>query len=498
MGRANDRRNNAVLSPTFWSVTGVIVHALIVMIALLVIPTNRKPSSATAWLLLIAIAPYIGIIIFLLIGSPELPPRRRRDQRQMGRLIEQAIARAASDPAALSLLQPALPPFAQPHAALAHRLGGMPAFAGNRVELLDDYTAILERMAQDIDQARYFVHVEYYIVARDSATAHVFAALERAVQRGVKVRLLFDQIGSRKFPGRKAMEHHLTAIGVDWRPMLPVGKPGEWLRFDLRNHRKLLVVDGAVAYTGSLNVIDRSYHRKDGLFYDELCARVSGPVVAQLAAVFATDWHAETGEWLDATHHPELYQQEWQATGSSLCQVLPSGSGFEDENNLRLFTALIHAAQRRLVLVTPYFVPDDALVLAMTSAALRGVQVTLINSAAMDQMLVAYAQRSYYEQLLQAGVEVLQYRQPILLHTKAIAVDDQIALIGSSNLDLRSFTLNMEVSLVMYDPAVVAELHRIFAGYISRSNRVELAAWRQRPLTQRLLENIARLTAALQ
>ncbi|PDV97851.1 cardiolipin synthase [Candidatus Chloroploca asiatica] len=486
------------MNPTLWSLAGGALHILIVLVAFFVVPVNRKPSSATAWLLLITIAPLIGVVIFLLIGSPKLTPRRRQLQHQMSGLIAQAIEQASGDRATASLLKPAVPAVALPHTALAQKLGGMPAFAGNGVELLPTYNAIIERMAQEIEGAQRYAHIEFYIIARDTTTEVFFAAMERAVKRGVKVRLLLDQIGSRKYPGRKEMEQHLTAIGVAWHYMLPVGKPGEWLRFDLRNHRKILVVDGEAGYTGSLNVIDRTYHRKDELYYDELCVRVVGPVVIQLEAAFVTDWYAETGELLDPRNYPELQRTGWHAQGTALCQVLPSGPGFDDENNLRLFTGLINAAQRRLVIVNPYFVPDDALMLAVTSAALRGVKVTLINSEAVDQLFVASAQKSYYEQLLRAGVEVLQYKLPILLHSKTIAVDDQIAMIGSSNLDIRSFTLNLEVSLVVYDTAVVAELSKIFDTYIARSKRVELQTWKSRPATQRLIENVARLTAALQ
>jgi cardiolipin synthase A/B len=486
------------VSPTFWSLVGGILHVLVVVVAFFVVPVNRKPSSATAWLLLITIAPFFGVLVFLLIGNPKLPPRRRQLQRQMSGMIAQALERASDHPATAALLMPTVPAVAQAHAALAQRLGGMPSFAGNSVELLPEYDAIIERMAQEIDQAQRYAHVEFYIIAMDRTTECFFVAMEQAVKRGVKVRLLLDQIGSRNYPGRKEMEQRLTKIGVDWHYMLPVGKPGEWLRFDLRNHRKILIVDDSAAYTGSLNLVHRSYHRKDNMIYDELCVRVTGPVVAQLEAVFVTDWYAETGELLNPQNYPELRQEGWKATGTSLCQVLPSGSGFEDENNLRLFTGLINAAQRQLVVVNPYFVPDDALMLAITSAALRGVKVTLINSAAVDQLFVANAQKSYYEQLLRAGVEIMLYNQPILLHSKTMAIDNEIAMIGSSNLDIRSFTLNMEVSLVVYDPVVVAELHKVFDGYIARSKRLELGAWKRRPAGTRLIENVARLTAALQ
>ncbi len=483
---------------SFWGLVSVAVHVCIVVAAFFIVPVNRKPSSATAWLLLVTIAPLVGVIIFILIGSPKLPPRRRQLQRRMSTMIEQLFDQISTEPSVAALLKPPVPASVLPHATLIKRLGGMLPVAGNSVELLPEYDAIIERMAREINQAQRYVHIEFYIIVHDKTTAGFFTAMANAVQRGVTVRLLLDQIGSRKYPGRKQMEAHLTQIGVDWHYMLPVGKPGEWLRLDLRNHRKILIVDGEVAYTGSLNVVTRTYHRKDNISYDELFTRVTGPVVAQFEAVFATDWYSETGELLDPAHYPDLARTAWHATGTSLCQVLPSGPGFEDENNLRLFTGMIHAARRRLLIVTPYFVPDDSLMLAITNAALRGVHVTLINSVVADQVMVAGAQRSYYEQLLLAGVDLQLYNEPILLHAKTIAVDDEMAMIGSSNLDIRSFTLDLEVSLVVYDPAVVSALQRVIEGYLARSTPVHLDTWRKRPATTRLVENIARLTAALQ
>jgi len=184
--------------------------------------------------------------------------------------------------------------------------------------------------------------------------------------------------------------------------------------------------------------------------------------------------------------------------GDVLCQVLPSGSGFENENNLRLFTSLIHSAKHKLVITNPYFVPDDALMIAITSAALRGVDVTLINSAVSDQFFVSHAERSYYEDLLNAGVQIYNYNAPILLHSKLISVDDDVAVIGSSNLDIRSFQLNLEVTLVCYDAGVVADLLKVEASYLSKSRQVFFDEWKTRNVKEKLFENISRLTAALQ
>jgi cardiolipin synthase len=485
---------------TFWPLLSALLLAgswLISIGMLFVVPVNRKPSSATAWLLLIVLVPYLGLLIFFLIGNPKLNRRRREQQRTMDRLVAQAVERARQVPRLQPLVEPPVPPTQEHLVQLSTALGGMPAFAGNTVELLPDYDAIIAQLVAEIEQAQDFVHIAFYIIALDTTTEPVFAALERAVQRGVVARVLLDQIGSRKFPRRHEMEQRMRAAGIDWRYLLPL-KPlsNQWNRPDLRNHRKIVVVDGRVGYTGSLNLIDRTYHRADDLYYDELVARVTGPVVAQLNAVFATDWFSETGELLrdDDDGMPRLPPP----TGTALCQVLPSGSGHDNENNLRHFTALIHAARNSLLIVNPYFVPDDALMLAITSAAQRGVDVTMVNSEAPDQFLVYHAQHSYYEELLRAGVRIQLYRRPILLHSKFLVIDDTIAMIGSSNLDMRSFQLNLEVSLTVYDADVAQALRAIGETYIEHSVAVDLDTWQRRPLRRVLWNNLARLTAALQ
>lgn len=468
------------------------------IVMLFIVPVNRKPSSATAWLMLIFLLPYLGLLIFLLIGSPKLNPHRRSQQRTMDHLIGEAVANARRQPDLQPFIAPELPPRYEPLGQLNANLGGMPVFAGNSVTLLSDYDAMIRGIAADIDAALESVHIEFYIIAMDDTTECVFAAMERAVQRGVVVRVLLDQIGSRKYPRRKAMLKRMSAAGIHWHYMLPVRLfSRQWNRLDLRNHRKIVVVDGKVGYTGSLNLIERAYHRPDDMYYDELVARVTGPVVAQLNAVFVTDWYAETGELLTAqgTRDAPIFPPP---TGTSLCQVLPSGSGHDNENNLRLFTAMIHAARRSLIVVNPYFVPDDALQLAITSAAQRGVDVTMINSEAPDQFMVYHAQRSYYDELLRAGVKIRLYRRPILLHSKFMVVDDDLGMIGSSNLDIRSFELNLEVSMTVYDPAIVGELRAVAEQYLQRSLVLELEDWQRRPLHKLLFSNLARLTAALQ
>jgi cardiolipin synthase len=217
----------------------------------------------------------------------------------------------------------------------------------------------------------------------------------------------------------------------------------------------------------------------------------------QLDAAFMTDWYSETKSLLNLHSLPNIAVNTLPK-GKTLAQILPSGPGYENDNNLKLFNELIHAAKHKIVLTNPYFVPDGSLMVAITTAAQRGVDVTMINSEVMDQAMVGHAQRSYYEELLKAGVKIYWYESPVLLHSKHITIDDDIAVIGSSNLDMRSFQLNLEVTMVAYDKNIVKALRKIEAADLKNSKKLTYKKWRKRPLKSKMLDDLARLTAALQ
>jgi cardiolipin synthase len=431
-----------------WPTIAAIVYLLawvIFITALYVAPRNRKPGEATAWLMLIFLLPFLGFIVYLILGSPKLSKHRRAMQRTMSDTIAQAVAAIRQRNDLAALVNPPIAERYRPLVALNERLGGMPAFGGNQIDLLPDYQGAVDCIIQEIDSAQRFVHVEYFMFADDATGSRVIDALIRAQQRGVICRVLIDHLGDIQFI--KPVIKRLWAGNVQVHEMLPVRIfDNEWSRMDLRNHRKNVVIDGRIGFTGSQNIIDRDYHKpanmKKGLYYIELVVRVSGPVVAQLEAVFRSDWYSETNVLLSANTAPETTITT-SAAGEVLCQVLPSGPGFDNDNNLSLFVALFHAAQDRITIANPYFVPDDALMLAITSAALRGVNVTLIVSEIGDQFMVYHAQRSFYEELMKAGVKIYRYGSPVLLHAKHLTIDDDIAVVGSSNMDLRSFQLDL-------------------------------------------------------
>jgi len=274
-------------------------------------------------------------------------------------------------------------------------------------------------------------------------------------------------------------------------PLLPlrVLRPGR-VRLDLRNHRKIAVIDGAVGYVGSQNIVDDTANR--GLTNEELVVRVEGPVVQQLQAVLLADHYQETGKEI---RDDGLFPQPRPA-GDSLAQVLPSGPGHQEGNTQQVLVSLIYAARERVDLTTPYFVPDATFLTAMRTVAARGVDVNLVVSHHSNKPVVQFAQQSYYEDLLAAGVKIYLYRGAFL-HAKYTSIDESVAVIGSSNLDIRSFALNSEVSLVVYDPHVVADLRRIQDRHIGDSDEVTLERWRQRSPVRRWLQNMCRLADTL-
>ena len=473
----------------------ILIDIVIRVIAIIVVPRNRRPTAGMAWLLAIFFIPILGVLLFWLIGSPKLPKRRRQKQAEVDEFIRESThgIERVSDSSDW-------PSWFEGVVRLNRNLGAMPLIGSNSARLIGDYEGSLTQMADAIRSAARYVHVEFYIFAYDHTTAHFFDALGDAVARGVEVRVLMDHIASLRVKGYRKTLKRLDRMGVRWQLMLPVQPfKGRYQRPDLRNHRKILVVDGEVGFMGSQNIIDRSYNKRSnirrGLKWKELVVRVEGPIVAGLEAIFATDWYLETGEPPMREILP--FGQEDEAQDLD-CQVVPSGPGYSNENNLKLFLALMYAAQERIILTSPYFVPDEAMLRAISGATQRGIHVELFVSEMGDQALVYHAQRSYYEALLRAGVKIWLYQAPYILHSKHFSIDDDVAVIGSSNMDIRSFELNMEVSLLVRGASFVREMRAVEDGYRRDSRELTLDEWMEQPLRSTVLDNLARLTSALQ
>ena len=465
------------------------------VVAIIVVPRNRRPMSGMAWLLTIFFVPYLGVLLFLLIGYRTLPKKRLAMQEEINRFIldsTEGMERVRRDHPWPSWLESVV--------ELNRNLGAMPLVGDNTASVIGEYQVAFDTMIADIDLAKKYVHVEFYILSLDHTTAPFFTALENAHKRGVTVRVLMDHIQSMRKPGFHQTKKRLTDAGIHWELMLPV-QPfrGKWQRPDLRNHRKLLIVDGLIGFMGSQNIIDRSYNMRRnirrGLQWKDFMTRLEGPIVSGLNAIFITDWYSETNELLTRDIEPVHPRPVTQALD---CQVVPSGPGFKGENNLRLFLALLYYAQDRIIITSPYFVPDESMMYAITTATQRGLHVELFVSEIGDQAVVYHAQRSYYEELLTAGVHIYMYKAPYILHAKHFTIDDEVAVVGSSNMDQRSFSLNMEVSLMVRGQSFVRNLRAMEDENRLNSRELTLEEWRKQPLRSTILDNLARLTSAVQ
>jgi cardiolipin synthase len=471
---------------SIWAICYLASEWIIRLVMVIVVPFHRSPEAAKGWLLALFFMPWPALLVYWFIGRPALPYWRAARFARIPGAFESVRRRLAGLP---HMEAPVLSASLQQAATLVSNLGHLSPCGGNAMQLLPDYEQSIGQLVSDIDQAQHHVHLLYYIFADDGTTQKVVDALARAVQRGVTCRVLADALGSRRWS--KSLDRKLSAAKVELRHVLPV----HWLRrhsarADLRNHRKIAVIDGRIGFTGSQNLVAPDF--KPGITYQELVVRVTGPVVLQLQAVFVADWFLETEQVLDSV---EVFPPPC-APGNSVAQLLPSGPDYATMNIQLLIVALIHAARERVFITTPYFIPDDALLQALHTAVLRGVEVHLLVSRVADQFLVSRAQRSYYTELLQKGVRIHLFQEK-LLHAKHMSIDGAVALIGTSNIDIRSFMLNSEVTLAIYDVDVVTQLRREQERTLEHSEPLILEKWRQRPLAQKVVENLARLVSPL-
>jgi cardiolipin synthase len=465
-----------------WAILYVISQWVIRVGMLLYVPRRRSPSAARMWLMLIFLLPWPGLVIYAVLGRLHPPRRRVELQAKVSDLLREARRRWEEHTMHLSNeLRPEL----RQAVTLAVNLGDFGICGSNNFELLVDYGGTIERLVADIEAAQHHVHLLYYIFADDNTGRRMSEALGQAAQRGVKCRVLMDGIGSR--PALQRLAPAMRASGVEVHTLLPVGLfRRKTARIDMRNHRKIAVIDGCVGYFGSQNIAAPEFVKD--CTNEELVARVTGPLVAQLQAVFLMDRYLETETSLQDT---DLFPEP-RCVGTSPAQVLPSGPTYPNENAHEIIVSLMYGARQRIVITTPYFIPDEPFLQAMRAAVQRGLDVHLVVSHRVDQLLVSLAQKSYYDELLDAGVRIHLY-EGHFLHAKHLSIDDCVAMIGSSNMDIRSFALNSEVSVLIYDSGVVAGLRQIQELYFAKSHLLSREEWDRRPLWAQFTQNIARL-----
>lgn len=429
---------------------------------------NREPSSRIAWILVILTLPAIGIGAYILFGDTNIGHRRIENYRRVTDGLRQTAARVVPAPTEHDHLF-----------RTGRSVSGFHPSGGNAACLLPDSNAFIDSLVADIDAARDHVHLLFYIWLADTNGLKVVDAACRAASRGVAVRAMADDLGSRRMV-RSQHWARMERSGVRLARALPIDHPllhpirG---RVDLRNHRKFAVIDGTTTYCGSQNCADPEFRIKPRYApWVDLTVRFEGPVALQNQCLFVEDWTVHTGEdlgYLLTSVPPEA------STPGVIAQVVGTGPTVRPSAMPEMFEVLMHAARRELVITTPYFVPSESMQSSLCTTARRGVETSLILPRRNDSRIVAAASRSYYPELLDAGVRIFEYRDG-LLHSKSLTLDGRVSLIGSANLDRRSFDLNYENNILLEDRLLTGEIRDRQQSYIAASDEVtaqEVAGW---------------------
>ena len=470
----------SLLGSSWWTGAAIVGLLQWTLVPHLLAQRNKSPNATLAWLWAILLFPIVGGVAYFLMGSERVYRRRLR-------LVHDFESRSgpSGEPTPCQYLSkvPEL-----------QRINGYFPTAGNEVELLIDGTGFFPVLLRTIEEAQHHLHLEFYTWSMDNTGHTIRDALIAAAGRGVAVRVLLDEIGS------------VSTFSRFFRKLEQAGGQFSWfntfspwhgrLHLNLRNHRKLVIADGLTALTGGMNIADEYWTGYKGKEppYRDLHLRVTGPVVAQLAEVFAEDWYFAKEE---ALLDPDLYYPKPAAEGSVEMQIVPGGPD-NDLNEIQLtILAMLHRTQTRLRLMTPYFVPEDAVLSAIQLAAMRGITVELMVPAKGDHFYLTHVTRSYYEELLPHGVRIFEY-QPSLLHAKVGIIDDHSAMCGSANLDVRSLRINFELNLAFHSPTLAGELNALFETNLADCKEVNAAVHAARPFHHRLLEVVCRpLTSIL-
>ena len=484
------------LDPTGWLTISLFAVDWLIRLGLSIriIMRGRPVGFTLAWLTVVLIFPLVGAGAYLLFGELRLGRRRAEWAARIHGPYREWLADLTNRSQVNWQLLGVEP---RSLAQLCDSAVGIPALPANEMRLLNDAADTFRALVADINAAKGTVHLVFYIVTSGGLVDEILEALLRAASRGVTCRVLVDAVGGKEFL-RGPMADRLLRGGVQLHAALPVGLFRMlFYRLDLRMHRKIAVIDGEIAYTGSMNLVDPRFFKQEagvGQWVDAM-VRMRGPAVEALAVTFLEDWELETGEGIEqlrdtADIHPV------PDAGAGVVQVVPSGPMLTIEAIQAILLSAIYAAHEELILTTPYFVPDELLLTALMSAAGRGVRVTIVLPARVDSRLVRWASQAHKGDLLAAGVRIMLFDGG-LLHTKSVTVDGRFSLFGSVNLDPRSLQLNFEITLAVYDEAFTRSLRELQNSYIAASTAMDLARWQQRSVLTRFADNAARLLSPL-
>jgi len=468
---------------------------LIIVVGFMIFMEKKNPYKTIAWLAVLNVFPILGFIIYLMLGQ-NLRKRKIIRTKYINEMayLEQIIRRQIECIKNGEEFAPdSLGAKRQLISLLLHNANA-PFTRSNAAEVLTDGQIAFDRIFEELEKAERHIHLEYYILRADNVGRKLQEVLIRKARQGVTVRVIYDAVGSWSLP--KTYLREMRKNGIDIRPFLPVIMPFINNRLNYRNHRKIIVIDGRVGFLGGLNIGDEylGYHPKLGKWRDTHLM-LEGSAVHFLQVIFLLDWDFVSGKKL-AGHTDTEFFPEIESYEGKLVQIAASGPDSDWEAVRQSYFALINSAHSSINITTPYLIPDEGISLALKTAALSGVRIKIILPSKPDHKVVFWASQSYFDELMEAGIEIYLYR-PGFIHAKIISVDGEVASLGSANLDMRSFQLNFEVNAMLYDRELVAKLDADFTRDLAQSVRVNLPDFAARPLRSRIRQSAARLLSPI-
>lgn len=478
---------------TIYVVLSAVLYFSLLLLTSLRVIMKRKPIGVSlAWLFLIYALPLVGMLGYFVFGELHLGKKRQKRREQIGEKFQNWLS---SEPVENRQSKENISPSVRSMQAFVESYTSIPMLKGNKFSLLSSTDEILRELIQRIEQAHKHCYLLFYICNEGGLMDQLLASLIRAAARGVDCKLLLDSVGSHDF-FKSDMPNIMRQAGVEVVEALPVGAFRLlFQRQDLRMHRKLLCIDDDVAYTGSMNLVDPAYFKKDrgvGQWVD-IMLRCEGPIVQLMQGLFIWDWYLETSQSMP---FPLSQIKPLPLAGTHNAQLIPSGPEFGKASIHQVLLTAIYEAKYSLVLTTPYFVPDESILAALEAASLRGVDVKIILPAKNDSFMAEYASRAFFDELLTAGTKIYRFYGG-LLHSKSIVIDEKIALIGTVNLDQRSFWLNFEMTMLIDNHEVAGTLLTTQMHYLLASEQLSLVQWKKRSYLKKLLESTVYLLSPL-
>ena len=488
-----------------WLALEFLLHlAIFLMVAFHCLKSRREPTAAILWMFLAWAFPIIGPILFIIFGvnrterkgwHKHLADSNLRAARQVRE--DAALPMAYWQAVHRSLAAEPTEPVARKLNKVANAiLHDYPLLGGNAIEPLVDGDQAYPQMRAAIERAQHHIHFQTFIIGNDAVGREFLDLLAERAASGVAVRVLYDRFGSTKAVMHRLFHKYRNVPNMQIAAWTQVNAFKRQFFFNLRNHRKIMVVDGREAFTGGINLHEENITRKDRAAIRDYHFRLSGPIIQELQYSFVRDWYFMTDEdpeqLLHEDHFPNL-----APAGKCLIRLVSSGPTPEEyEAVANIFFECLSVARRQVFAVTPYFVPNDAILHAFRSAAMRGVDVRLLVPMRNNHFYAGLAGKAFYEELLASGVRIFR-RHPPFMHAKALIVDDQAAMVGSANLDMRSLRLNYETNLLVFDAGFTNQLKRVILEDLAASEEINLTRWRARSTSQRLLENFCHLLAPI-